>query len=64
MEHLDFDATMQQQPPRIPGPMGPSRLLLSKPVIAGGGDCCDDDGYHDADDHHDGAVSIAIVMQS
>ena len=31
MSHLDFDATQQ---PRALGPMGPSRLLLSKPVIA------------------------------
>jgi hypothetical protein len=30
MSHLDFNG-MQQ---RAPGPMGPSRLLLSKPVIA------------------------------
>jgi enoyl-CoA hydratase len=30
LAHLDFDA----QDPRAPGPMGPSRLLLAKPVIA------------------------------
>jgi hypothetical protein len=38
MDHLDFDLQQQQQQQqqqlRSPGPMGPSRLLLSKPVIA------------------------------
>ena len=35
MNHLDFDVQLQQQQVlRVPGPMGPSRLLLSKPVIA------------------------------
>ena len=35
MQHLDFDKTpTQQQLGRVPGPMGPSRLMLSKPVIA------------------------------
>jgi hypothetical protein len=35
MNHLDFDVQPQQQQVlRVPGPMGPSRLLLSKPVIA------------------------------
>lgn len=32
MSHLDFDPVQQQL--RAPGPMGPSRLLLSKPVVA------------------------------
>jgi enoyl-CoA hydratase len=33
MTHFDFDSD-QQKNGRIPAPMGPSRLLLSKPVIA------------------------------
>ena len=33
MDHLNFDGALHDAP-RLLGPMGPSRLLLSKPVIA------------------------------